>query len=80
SLTPAGSMPPLAGRVLVVCPPSATGTAGWSDWLQSQTGRSSDQITWQGLVEVPMLHRPQMPAYRLLWAVVDVPPRAGAAR
>ncbi|MBI5333642.1 MAG: hypothetical protein HZB72_03480 [Burkholderiales bacterium] len=80
SLTPAGSMPPLAGRVLVVCPPSATGTAGWSDWLQRQTGRSSDQITWQGLVEVPMLHRPQMPAYRLLWAVVDVPPRAGAAR
>lgn len=68
-----GAPPPRpAGRVLVVVPPGELGDESFAAWLAQQTGRRPQDIRWQGMVEHPLLHRPQAPAFRLLWAVVAV--------
>jgi 4-amino-4-deoxy-L-arabinose transferase-like glycosyltransferase len=72
SLRLAAPQAALAGSVLIVCPPQDLGTPGWADWLQRQAGWRVQDVRWQGVVEVPVLHRPARPAHRLLWARVPV--------
>lgn len=79
-LTPAARWPvALPAEVMLVARREDFRNPRFDAWLRQRTGHGLADIRWGGVVEAPLLHRPQAAPMPLAWARVPVAPQAAAA-
>ena len=79
-LTPAARWPvELPAEVMLVARREDFRNPRFDAWLRQRTGHGLADIRWDGVVQAPVLHRPQAEPMSLAWARVRVAPQPAAA-